>query len=1131
MRRTGNLGALVLTVSLTLIVMQSTRAQGLDGTVRGIVRDSVTGAAVPGAKITARNPKTGAVHTTESNTVGFYLLPNLWPGSYSLSGESKGFKKTLRSGVLIRINQIQEVDLVMEAGEATATIQDATTPSLLQATTSENSNTISGEPITGLPNFGRIGERSPYALSILSPGALTQPGGLFGTGGSVAGSRPRHNNFTLDGGDNNRLDTTGPVLPIIPEAVEEFNFLSNPFSAEYGHSAGGQFNVVTKSGTNKIHGDLFGYGSNRKLNALDSQEETSGGKQNRYDYARAGATAGGAIFEDRLFGFMAYQYQTLGTEAIPYRMQTVTNEGLETINDDIRGLNSEAKELINNKSVWPTALVPNGNFAPVRGSDGVLHQVELGNLSGAANNYLNQRDMQTNVDYISDTQQIHGRFLFSNYREPSLNPQNSYSLFNGATTLNQYSLHLSQIQPLRPNLMRETRLIARRLDLNTTLPDGYATNANYSISNLGLYLGPNTDAPQSRRENLYQFVNNLVWIKGRHSLKGGADIRFWNAPTKVRSNSRGSYDWTSLESFLKDEVPTGANGAFRSVGETDTFEDKRNGFFGFIQDDFRFSPRLTLNLGLRYEFMANPRDAALQTENEVATVPGTLDFRKPQTDKNNWAPRLGFAYDLFGSGKTVLRGGAGVSYDVMFGDLSRLSLPPQFQQVMTPSLACTELSSVPNFCRNNSPVGPPSARGFLTSGGLPGTEIAPNTVREARGATRSYIPDTVNPTVYNWSLEVQHEYRTNWSIEARYVGTRGTRLPIQNNRNPGVPIPEDRFLPTYFNVSEVPVNAANAPSLADVLNYQGSGRRQLQDFQFTNDIIAYDPSGNSIYHSGSFFVQRRPSNGLFLRAGYTWGHLIDDASQEISTSTLNPARAENPFNLSRERANSDLNRTHHFSLAWHYQLPGYGTPASIIGKVLSGWQLSGLALIESGQPITSQSGRDVNNNLDASSDRVVFNPNGDLSRGTDTLFVVRDGSTGATSITAIEPSNKGTIVGYVAADPSAGWIATRLGGQTNSGRNAIELPGLRNWNVGLSRRMQFSESKSLEFRVDLMNAFNQRNYNYNGDFKNGGGSIFSLQGTSSSANDYANASSANFLNNSLFNSSGRVIQLGIKFAF
>jgi len=123
-------------------------------------------------------------------------------------------------------------------------------------------------------------------------------------------------------------------------------------------------------------------------------------------------------------------------------------------------------------------------------------------------------------------------------------------------------------------------------------------------------------------------------------------------------------------------------------------------------------------------------------------------------------------------------------------------------------------------------------------------------------------------------------------------------------------------------------------------------------------------------------------------------------------------------------------------------------------------------------------------------------------------------------------------VGYVAADPSAGWIATRLGGKTNSSRNAIELPGLRNWDVGLSRRMQFSESKSLEFRVDLMNAFNQRNYNYNGDFKNGGGSIFSLQGTrSSSANDYANASSANFLNNSLFNSSGRVIQLGIKFTF
>jgi hypothetical protein len=621
-------------------------------------------------------------------------------------------------------------------------------------------------------------------------------------------------------------------------------------------------------------------------------------------------------------------------------------------------------------------------------------------------------------------------------------------------------------------------------------------------------------------------------VKGRHTLKLGADIRWWNAPTKVLPNSRGSYDWRSLESFLKDEVPTGANGAFRGVAETDTFEDKRNGVFGFIQDDFRFSARLTLNLGFRYEFMGNPRDAAVQADNEVATVPGTLDFRKPQTDKNNWAPRLGFAYDLFGTGNTVLRGGAGVSYDVMFGDLSRLSLPPQFQQVMTPSLACTELSSVPNYCRNNSPVGPPNARGFLTSGGLPGTAIPPNTVSEARSATKSYIPDTVNPLVYSWSLGLQHEFRRDWLIEARYLGTRGTRLPIQNNRNPGNPIPQDRFLPTYISASEVPANAAGAPSLADVLSYRGSGRRLLQDFQFTNEIIAYDPIGNSIYHGGSLFIQRRPTRGLFFQAGYTWGHVIDDASQEISTSTLNPARAEDSFNLSRERGTSDLNRTHHFALAWSYQLPGFGKPDSVVRKLLTGWQLSGLSLIESGQPITPQSGRDVNNDLYASSDRVVFNPNGDPGRGSDTLFVVRDGSTGATSITATEPSNRSTIVGYVAADPSAGWIATRLGGQTNSGRNVIELPGLNNWNLALSRRIQFSERKSMEFRVDLINAFNQRQYNPNGDFKNGGGSIFSLQGTRNPAsNDYANVSSANFLNNTLFNSSGRVIQVGIKFAF
>jgi hypothetical protein len=188
MRRTDNLRALVLTVCLTLVISQSARAQGLDGTMRGVVRDSVTGAAIPGAKITARNPKTGAVHTTESNAVGSYLLPNLWPGSYSVSAESKGFKKTLRSDVMIRVNQSQEVDLVMEEGEATATIQDDVATSILQATTSENS-TISQKPVAALPTLGGL-ENDPPTRSQFDAGSLNSAGGL-GNWRLVAGSRTR----------------------------------------------------------------------------------------------------------------------------------------------------------------------------------------------------------------------------------------------------------------------------------------------------------------------------------------------------------------------------------------------------------------------------------------------------------------------------------------------------------------------------------------------------------------------------------------------------------------------------------------------------------------------------------------------------------------------------------------------------------------------------------------------------------------------------------------------------------------------------------------------------------------------------------------------------------------------------
>lgn len=1120
------------TILLAAVSAGSALAQSLDGTLRGQVRDS-SGALVPGAVVTARNLGTGAVRNVESGSGGTYTFTNLLVGTYSVSAELKGFKKHVRTGVEIRANQVVEVDLNLELGEVTTTVEVQEGAELVQTTSSQLGSTISGRAITDIPNFGNTGDGSPYALAIITPGVTTQGGGVLGEGGSIGGNRPRQNSFTIDGVDNNRLDITGTAIPVIADAVQEFNLLTNQFSAEYGHSTAGQFNVITKSGTNEIHGSTFFLGNNRKLNAFDNLEkrqfedgEISG--KRRYDFVRTGGTLGGPIIKDKLFAFGAYQYQTLGQAASSPSAESVTSAGLTTVRS-IPGLSQNNVGIITNAGIWPVASTPNGRSAPVTGSDGVTRQVQLGDVVGVAPDYFNQHDWQTNIDYNQGSQQFRGRFLYSRLRNPNLGDF-PFPAFTGDEGVDQRALNFTHVWAVTSNLVKDTRLQYRRFNQTLTVPEQFAAFPNLDITDLGLFVGPESSSPQASLENQYQVINNFTWIKNRHNFKFGAEFRKWISPGNFLPRGRGEYDWVNLESFLKDEIPRGTNGALRGVG-TGVFADNRNAFFGFFQDDLKVNPRLTLNLGLRYEYVGTPRDANSQELNAIASVPGVIEFRRPKSDRNNWAPRLGFAWDLFGNGKTSIRGGAGMGYDLIFSNLFNLQLPPQFQQESNADSTCL-LPTPPAYCRSGEAVGPPLAGGFLASGGLPTTPIPPITREAARSGTGSFIVDTVSPTTYTWSLGIQHEFVKDWLVETRYVGTRGVHLPIQTRRNGGVPIPQDRRLPTYFSASEVPANARGATSLADVLNYPGSGQLVLERLGFDGGFItAFDPVGNSIYHGGSIDVQRRTTKGLFFRSGYTWSHNIDDSTNELNSSRVNPRRPENVLDLRNERGNSALNRGHHFTLAWAYDLPRFGGSSAVLDKVLGGWQLNGLYLAESGQQITPLSGRDINNDFDTAGDRVAVNLNGDPLLGSDTRFVARDAITGATSVTATNPGAANTV-GYIAVNPNARWVATRLGGRTTAGRNVIDTNGLNNWNLGIFKNTQITETKLVQFRIEMINAFNHRQFSLAGDPKSGGGTIFQQDGNRNATNGgFPTATATNFLNPYTFNGGGRILMLGLKFIF
>jgi hypothetical protein len=312
--------AILLAALLVAVASPSALAQGIDGTLRGEVKDP-SGAYIPGAKVTVTNDKTGLSRTLESSASGGFSLPNLLIGTYTITVEATGFKKAVRKGVEVKANQIVEASMIVEVGALTEVIEVVSGAELVQTTNAQLGTSWTSRELTQIPLPSLLGD--PQNLAILQTGTTTQAGGVVGQGGAIGGNRPRNNNFVIDGIDNNDVSLTGPNQPVaIPDAVGEFTLLTNQFSAEFGHSTAGQFITTTKSGTNEYHGTGFWFMNNRHLNSGDNltndaiRSGSLDGKP-RFDSNRLGTTFGGPIIKDKLFGFGAYQYTTQGLASTP----------------------------------------------------------------------------------------------------------------------------------------------------------------------------------------------------------------------------------------------------------------------------------------------------------------------------------------------------------------------------------------------------------------------------------------------------------------------------------------------------------------------------------------------------------------------------------------------------------------------------------------------------------------------------------------------------------------------------------------------------------------------------------------------------------------------------------------------
>lgn len=553
-------------------------------------------------------------------------------------------------------------------------------------------------------------------------------------------------------------------------------------------------------------------------------------------------------------------------------------------------------------------------------------------------------------------------------------------------------------------------------------------------------------------------------------------------------------------------------------------------FAVFAQDDFKLNPRLTLNLGLRYEYWTNPVGANNQILNAISNVPDVITFGKPKTDKNNFGPRIGFAYDPTGAGKTAIRGGFGISYDVKFQNFASITLPPQLQSELNEASACT-LTPPPSWCASYIANGRKPGRGtsgFLAGSGLPQAYIPPATQKAARALTTSYIDDTVMPKIMTWTLGVQHELYRNATIEFRYLGTRGLDLPVQFRRNrisgfdAGLtPLPE------YFRRQDVPTSVpATAPTTAPWDKFNSN---IYFDYGFRANVTSDPPIGKSIYHAGSVSFVQRSRFGLTMNANYTYADTEDNGTNEFFTSLLNPRRAQDTTRLNEDFAKSDLYVRNKVVVSFVYETPKLNFSNGFVKTLLTGYQLSSVFLAQSGQPVTLQSGFDVNANGDAAGDRVLFNPYGTNSRGgSDITTVCAPTGGGSTVIADTCPASAPMTVGYLAVDPSARYVVGGLGVRTTVGRNSFLSPGFNVLNLGVAKHFYFGERKYIQVRADVFNVLNHPNYALSN------GNVFSTAGvtTATTTQGYALPTDPNFLKPDAFFSGGiRSMTLALRLVF
>jgi hypothetical protein len=1082
---------LTIGVAALLLITKPAWAQSFRGSIRGTVTDP-SGSVIAGAKVSAKSIGTGLQREATTGTEGGYVLAELPAGEYTVTVESAGLSPSAQNvQVNVGLDTTANFDLTKVQQRQEQLLVTAEAP-VIETTRDVLGEVVERRLVNELPLNGRDFGK----LVALTPGTTVDPSGVAGTQGgfgqfNINGNRDRSNNYTLDGTDNNdpffnnsALNQTGiggapgSLLPV--DAIQEFN-LQSQFAAEYGRNSGSVVNIITRSGTNQLHGSAFEFLRNSALDARNFFNTES--RKSVFQNNNFGVSLGGPIVKDKTFFFGAYegQRERVGSD---FLLQVPTVAEIAHARSIAQGINA------------------GGVINP--GLDSVLAfypQSDNSTIPGVVNDKNDGNNMIAKIDHsLSNNELLTARYAFS--QSDQVFPFGSPGGFGTGSRLPAFAqtsparvqvLSTSLLSTLSSSRINEIRFGYSRYrtsfsSLNATW-DPAAHGLNFGTGKLGL---PEFDftgienlgaigfsVPRGRTSQSYQILDNFTWLTGKHTLKFGGEFRRAAIENFNDNLERGIYQFTSglclgdNPCTLPDGSPNpnydpvvDALANFYTGSEpdvefccsfvlVDTGNTQRttynNGFSFFAQDDFRVASTFTLNLGLRWEYFG-PMSEKNNLLSNLASD-GTLEMVGThgldglyQRDLNNFGPRLGFAWNAFKN--TVLRAGYGVYYDYV----------PQH-------LLIANFTSSAGVATN--PIGPkpvlPMNFDPTAFNGTNPDPTAPILSVNTTGPYSIFVTPRKFPSPYsqNWNLNIQQRFAENGSFEVGYVGSKGTKL---------------------VRLTDLNENFTNE-------NY--------------NTIDQLFPGASSVYHSLQAIARLQNSHRFSGFASYIWSHAIDDASDGIDF-VPGAAFPQDPSNLRAERGNALFDTRHRFTAALNYDLPSFHA----VGRFGSGWQLNTIISIQSGRPIP------IANSFD-NSGHFYFNQRPNVVPGVNPILPHWTPATGYLNPLAFSQPADGTF--------------------GNLGRDAIFGPGYRNVDFSITKNTQIWERLNLQFRAEFFNIFNHPNfalpnhnltpgYDQNGNLQcdpNAGCN----QGVISQTPDVAQT------NPGLGGGGPRVIQLGLKLIF